>query len=231
MGEIIPARRFVGESGTPVLTVDGAGCAPAEVVEIAAALAPFPRAVNQYPGLRRCFDERDAAAWSYATGLLRAIAPYVSGAFDIDGYDLVEASFSLVTTPPGALTPVQRTPHFDSVDPDLYAVLHYLAPCAGTAFYRHRQTGLETISVATVDAYVAQARRDAAQAAADYVRGDTAAYACTGHVEGSAGRVVAYPARLLHSGMIPAGFHGSADPRAGRLTANFFIRAHKPAGS
>ncbi|MEO1968780.1 MAG: DUF6445 family protein [Sphingomonadaceae bacterium] len=53
----------------------------------------------------------------------------------------MEAGFSLVTTPHRQLSPVQRTPHFDSVDPDFYAVMHYLASCAGTAFYRHRAGG------------------------------------------------------------------------------------------
>lgn len=222
-------RVFVGAGKTPVLTLDGAGPPPDQIVEVAAALAPFAPAANNYPGLRRCFDERDGAAWAYAAGLMRTIAPYLAGAFELEGFDLVEASFSLVTTPSAQLKAVQRTPHFDSVDADLYAVLHYLAPCGGTAFYRHRSTGLEIIRADTADLYVAHARRDAGAAPADYIRGDTAAYQCLSHVEGRAGRIVAYPARLLHSGCIPPGFRGSADPRAGRLTANFFVRAHPAA--
>lgn len=225
-GDVVPVLCGVGDDLTPVMTLDRIGPATAAIIAMAAALAPFPPARNNYPGLRRIVGERDAAAFAYVVALLREATPYLAGAFDLDGFDLVEASFSLVTASAATLSEVQRAPHFDDVSPDHYAVMHYVAPCAGTAFFRHRATGIEVVTPATVDRYVAAARATAAPTG--YVAGDTAGYECIGRVEGRAGRLVAYPAALLHSGVIPPSFVGSDDPAVGRLTTNIFIRARRP---
>ncbi|MDE2562022.1 MAG: hypothetical protein KGL48_07200 [Sphingomonadales bacterium] len=221
----MPKLNRFGDARVPVMQVDAAGPPLAQVVALARRLAPFPAAMNNYPGLRRVLSESDGPAFEYVVALLQEATPYIAGAFDIAAFELVEASFSLVTALPSQLAAVQRAPHFDDVDPDLYAVLHYAAPCAGTAFFRHRASGTEVVTAANVDAYVAAAR--CTPVALGYVGFDDPAFACTGHVEGVAGRLIAYPARALHSGLIPHGFIPSADPAAGRLTANLFIRTRR----
>lgn len=225
---MLPARMFVGGSRTPVLTVDGIGPDPAAIVGMARALGPFPRATNNYPGLRRIIGPADTAAWAYVAKLLNDAASFIGGAFDVDGFDLVEASFSLVTTPPEMLTPIQRLPHFDGVKDDLVALLHYATPCAGTAFYRHCATGIELVTPENVDRFVAIARGETWRAGPGYIHPDGAgAFEPIGHVEGLAGRLVAYPGRLLHSGVIPQGFNFSADPGSGRLTTNIFLKTRR----
>lgn len=224
---MIAERRTIGESRTPVLVIDNIGADAAATMSLAQRLAPFPQAGNNYPGVRRILNTEDGSAWTYVIDLLEEAKPYIAGAFDLDGFDLVEASFSLVTTPAQLLTPVQRVPHFDSVDDDFYALLHYQSQCDGTAFYCHRATGIELVSPECLDRYVALARRDAASAEPDYIRGSTPSYECMGRVNGLARRLVAYPGRLLHSGIIPVGFAGSANPAEGRLTTNIFIRGHR----
>jgi len=222
---VAPRLNRFGETKVPVVQVDAVGPSVGEIVALARALAPFPTAVNNYPGLRRIVRESDGAAFAYVVALLEQATPYIAGAFDLDAFDLVEASFSLVTTPSARLTAVQRAPHFDDVDPDLYAVLHYVAPCAGTAFFRHRASGTEVVTAASVDAYVEAARRT--PVASGYVGLADPAFECTGRIEGLAGRLVAYPARALHSGVIQSSFAGHADPARGRLTTNLFIRARR----
>ncbi|MEQ1725838.1 MAG: DUF6445 family protein [Sphingopyxis sp.] len=219
----LPALNHFGNARAPVVTVDGIGQDAPSVRATAATLAPYGVVGNAYPGLRRVLSEADSDAFAYATALLEAAAPYLGGAFGIDGFDMIEASFSLVTTPATALTPVQRAPHYDSLDANLYAVLHYLAPCAGTAFYRHRMSGIEMLSPANMESYVAAART--AEQPPGYIIGDNPNYERIGAVEGLEGRLVGYPARLLHSGIIPPDFMPSSDPATGRLTTNIFIRA------
>lgn len=219
-----PQRKLVGNDRTPLLIVDGIGPPPQDIVALADALAPFPPAGLNYPGLRRMIMPADESAFAYVWALLDQAKPYLGGAFDLDGFDLTEASFSLVTTPPNALTPEQRAPHFDSVDPAIIAILHYITPCAGTAFYRHRPTAIECVSDTVVDEFVALARPAAERAPADYIHATTADYELIEHVDGVPGRLVAYPGNLLHSGIIPPGMSFSADPRKGRLTANLFIQ-------
>jgi len=147
-----------------------------------------------------------------------------------NGADLVECNFSIVTTPPEALTPLQRLPHFDAADPGRIAVLHYLCgPSAGgTAFYRHRTTGFETVSLSRMEDYAERLDADLARHGdpkAEYLRGDTALFEQTYRVGAAFNRLVIYRGWTLHSGTVPAGLALSGDPRAGRLTVNTFLQA------
>lgn len=201
-----------------------------EIREIATALAPYPALKgNYYPGLRRIIEPADLAADAYVERLCRDAAPFIAGAFDIDGFSLLEASFSLVTTPPLNLSSPQRAPHFDSTDPKHYALLHYLRVPAGsgTAFYRQRSTRIERVTDTNVAQFVTVAEREAAMLAPDsgYISGSDKFFEQIGAVEAVPDRLLIYPGGLLHSGIIPTGMSFSADPDDGRLTANLFVRA------
>lgn len=218
-----PRRLLVGQTQSPVLSLDAIGPRPDDVRQIAAALAPFPQPVKSYyPGVRRMIGPHERDAWAYVQALLNEAAPYIGGAFDCDGFDLIEASFSLVTAQPETLAPIQRAPHFDGTDPMQVAVLHYLADTDGTAFFRHRRTGIERVTDANADGYIDHARRQ--QPPATYITGSNDDYEEIGRIEGIAGRLAAYPVGLLHSGLIGADVSLSPDPMLGRLTCNLFIR-------
>lgn len=224
-----PLLRRIGTHDSPLVVVDDVSGDVGGIIEMAAALAPFGRARgSHYPGLRRVIDPRDGAATAYVDRTLEACAPFVGGAFDADGFDLIEASFSIVTDPPAALSPAQRVPHFDSTDPDYLAILHYLGGTAntGTAFYRQRETGIERIDESNVGAYVGAARC-AGAALSGYVSGSNAPFEQVAGVDAAPDRLIIYQGCLLHSGIIPPGLPLSADPRLGRLTANFFVKAYR----
>ncbi|MEP7130072.1 MAG: DUF6445 family protein [Sphingomicrobium sp.] len=218
-----------GTSQSPVVVVDGFSGSVEDVARLADALAPFPPiAGNYYPGVRRVIREADADAYAYVFETCRQAAPFVGGAFEVDGFDLVEGSFSLVTLQPQELEPVQRAPHFDSPDQNLFALLHYLRvpPGSGTAFFRHRSTGIERVTEATVHQFATAARSEAAKLPGDsgYMHGSDQYYKQIGAVEGIPDRVIIYHSSLLHSGIIPPDMSFSADPSQGRLTANLFLR-------
>lgn len=205
------------------------GCA-GEIVEIAAGLAPYPVHANYYPGVRRVITGADEAADAYVAETCERAAQFIGGAFDIDEFDLLEASFSIVSTPPGQLSRPQRAPHFDTTDQKHLALLHYLQlpEGSGTAFYRQRKTGIERVTEANVGLFVRTAQADAAALPPDsgYISGSDAFYEQIGAVEAVPDRLVIYQGSLLHSGIIPPGMSFSADPREGRLTANLFVRGH-----
>ena len=216
----------LGQAATPLLVIDRATGDAAGAAALAAGLGPFPPARgNSYPGLRRVIGASDAAAAGYVRGLLGRLAPVIDRTFGGDGFDLLSASFSIVTTPPDALAPVQRAPHCDAVDPAHLAMMHYLANTAdgGTAFFRQRATGIERVSTGNVAAFVAAADAEAA-GWRGYIAGPNPSFEEIGRVAGVVDRVVAYPGSLLHSGLIPPDASLSADPAHGRLTANFFVR-------
>ena len=150
-----------------------------------------------------------------------------SGTFDIEGFTLTEASFSMVTTAPSDLSPPQRAPHFDSPDPKHYALLHYLHVPAGsgTAFYRQRSTGIERVTEGNLAQFVTCAKREAALLLDDsgYIAGSDEFFEQVATVEAVPDRLLIYQGGLLHSGIIPDGMSFSSDPREGRLTANLFV--------
>lgn len=226
-----PELRRFGDSQSPVVVIDDFSGRCDEIVRIAQALGPYPNAAgNHYPGLRRFITEADDAANAYVDRTCEAAARFIAGAFDVDGFDLVQASFSMVTLRPSELQPVQRAPHFDSDDPKYYALLHYLRVPAGsgTAFYRQRSTGIERVTPTNLARFVETAKADAARLDADsgYIRGSDAFFEQIGAVEAVPDRLVIYQGSLLHSGIIPDGMSFSTEPRLGRLTANLFVRGH-----
>ena len=221
-----PELRRVGEAQSPVVVVDDFTGRVDEVVDLAVAMAPFPSSSGTYyPGLRRPIAVGDAA-YDYVERLLEAAAPFIGGGFDVDTFELLEASFSMVTTPPGALDPAQRAPHFDSTDPDYLALLHYLGDTPGTAFFRQCATGIELVDDRNVDQFVATARRVNGDLSG-YTFGSNRHYEQIGRIEGVRDRLAIYRGSMLHSGIIPPDMTFSADPRLGRLTANIFIKGRR----
>lgn len=218
----------IGQSGSRVVVIDDFLNEAARVVDIAAAATPFPpEGQTAYPGRRRQIGPGDPAS-AYVMGVLQKVAPVIGQAFGVSGFGIVEASFSMVTTPPDALSPVQRLPHYDWADPRMVAVLHHLhhLPDTGTAFYRHIASGIERVDAESVSR-LRQAMRDE-DAQRGLSPGFTAEtndrYEKIFHVEGRFNRLVIYQGALLHSGYIPPDFAFSDDPRSGRLTGNIFVR-------
>jgi hypothetical protein len=226
-----PELRRFGNSQSPVVVIDEFSGDPEGVGRIAEALAPYPNVGSgYYPGVRRMINEADSTAWGYVQRTCEDAAQFIAGAFDVEGFELLEASFSLVMTNPAELSLRQRAPHFDSTDPKYYALLHYLRVPAGsgTAFYRQRTTGIERVTDLNVSTFVPVAQVEAAKLPADsgYITGSDTFFEQIGAVEAVPDRLIIYQGSLLHSGIIPKGMNFSADPREGRLTANLFVRAH-----
>lgn len=227
---IRPERQLVGQTQSPVVTLEGLDVDWRALVAAAGVLAPFPAAHGiYYPGLRRIFGEGDGAAWGLTRGLLEQAAPYIAGGFDCDGFTLVEANFSLVTTAADALAPAQRHPHFDSTDPAFIALIAYLFPDdpdGGTAFYRHRETGIEVVDEANRAWFVAAAQAEAPELSGYFAPGDRG-YEPIGAIAARFGRIGIWRGNLLHSGLVPASATLSPDPHRGRLTLNLFLQLRR----
>jgi hypothetical protein len=220
-------RRF-GKSQTPVVVIDDFSGSLEHILEIADELAPYPRHTNYYPGLRRIFTTADTAANAYVEETCERAAQFIADAFGFDAFDLVEASFSMVTLKPTELTSPQRAPHFDTTDQKDLALLHFLRapPNSGTAFFRQRTTGIERVTELNVSAYIPVAEVQIPQLASDsgYFHGSDEFFEQIGAVEAAPDRMIIFQGSLLHSGIIPPDMLLTNDPRQGRLTANIFVR-------
>lgn len=225
-----PELRRFGETQSAVVVIDRFSGDLERILDIAEALAPYPPHSTYYPGVRRVIMPADKAADNYARETCERAGQFIAGAFDIDDFDLVEASFSMVTADPRALSRPQRAPHFDTTGQKDLALLHYLhvPPGTGTAFYRQRSTGIERVTEANLGEFVRTAKADAAKLPADcgYIHGSDQYYEQIGAVEALPDRLIIYQGSLLHSGIIPRDMRFSAEPREGRLTANLFVKGH-----
>ena len=189
-----------------------------------ASLQNFAKITPQYPGIRAPIPVPIATAW------LATLAPMLNSVFGraTHGWEM-QAWYSLVTTPPRDLIPLQRFPHVDGTDPQQVAMMLYLhrTDHGGTAFFRHRSTGFEALTDETFPQYRAALEQDVRNhglPAAAYVTDGEPLFEKTYASEGRFNQAIFYRGNLLHSGVIADGSDLSSDPREGRLTINAFFR-------
>lgn len=193
-----------------------------------ACLQKFAKITPQYPGLRAPLDAATAAAWP------AALSPLLSTLFgEPHGRWAMQAWYSIVALPPDRLAPVQRLPHVDGTDPRQVAMMLYLNRTrhGGTAFYRHRSTGLEALTAENWPTYKAALESEIARSGvppAAYPSDGAPYFDRTYVTSGAFNQAVFYRGNLLHSGVIDNAAPLLPDPREGRLTINAFFR---PPGS
>jgi hypothetical protein len=228
-----PARQqqvrieLIGREQNPLVVIDNFFAAPDQLLEQATSEPGFiAQASDFYPGLRK------PITGDYPAQSLRTIVPLVREVFAIAAEREAQLSlcaFSLTTTPPEKLRPIQSVPHIDTHDPLQFAMVHYLCAEAfgGTSFYRHRSTGFETITQERLADYfkiLKQEVMDEQQTRFDYINGDTRLFERIYQMPAVFNRAIVYRSNQLHSGDISAHLGLSEVPSQGRLTANTFFR-------
>ncbi len=218
-----PAVEHIGSDNEPVVIIDDFHPEP-DRLRAMAAQSTFQTFAPYYPGVQAQADARHLIP---VDPVLRDVLRNIFGIKT--GISVVQCTFSLVTTPEADLAPIQRLPHVDTTDAGRIALLHYLSgsETGGTAFYRHRATGLDTLTPERFEFYKAALEPEGLPKSG-YMRGSDDRFEMIHHVAAKPNRAVLYRSRLLHSGMIPEDANFSADPAQGRLTVNTFFQA-KPA--
>lgn len=218
--------RTVGEEQTPVIVIDDFALDTAGVVNHACEAVNFVvDATAAYPGVRA------PLARSHVVAELNALYPLLSQVYAVPAelkMRPVNAVYSLVTTPAEDLKVLQRVPHFDSSKPYYMAITHYLGSgdFGGTALYRHKPTGFETVTDERLATYI-KAGDDYLAAHGDpepaYFGASDDHYEQFEQIDYRPNRLVAYPGCLLHSGLVDPARDINPDPRTGRLTSNVFV--------
>ncbi len=211
-----------GDERRPLIAIDDFWPDPEGLREDAASLK-MGTIGPHYPGVRAPVPPR------LAETMRRRIAPLLAEHFALDPAPAVsEAYYSLVTTAPAALAPIQRLPHFDGVEPRRIAVLLFLGhgEQGGTAFYRQRATGYESIDAARLDRFKAELDHGVQAHGlpdAAYIAGDTALYERISVQPARFNRALIYAGNTLHCAALPPDVELSTDPLVGRLTLNLFL--------
>lgn len=191
---------------------------------MAAQAAAFQPARRHYPGIRAPLPS------DYFAQVRRVLATVLQGVFEIPGsIRILDASYSIVTTPPRNLSIEQRIPHVDAVDVDRLALVHFLSHDGdGTAFYRHRATGYETVDAHRSDNYFARLNAELKNQGAPppaYIHDTNVQFERIAGVEARYNRAVIYRGMQLHSGAINPEASLDANSETGRLTITAFLTA------
>lgn len=214
--------RTIGIEAQPLAVIDGFAADP-DALRAAAIASRFGPAGHHYPGIRAPLpaDYHDRQA--------PVIADVLRDVFGHRGrVEVIDASFSIVTTPPAALSLPQRLPHCDAFGAERIALIHYLSPGGGdgTAFFRHRSTGFEMIDETRAPVYFDRLNgelRSGYAAPKGYIADSSALFERTLLVDARYNRALLYRSYVLHSGAIAPDAVLLPDPARGRLTVTAFL--------
>ena len=213
-----------GREPIKVVVLDNYLTDPDAMVDLAVQGPDFAPNGPFYPGIRA-----PVPPTSFQT-LLGPLAEILPRCFDYSGRaGLRECNFSLVTTPSDQLQPIQRLPHFDSLEYGRVAALLYLGQGdrqGGTAFYRQRSTGFESVDAGRFAAFEAALHADVAHHGlpdAAYIDETSPIYELIGRHEARFNRMIVYLSSSLHCAHIPKDFAFDPNPATGRLTVNAFL--------
>jgi hypothetical protein len=217
---------YIGDEKEPIIIIDNYS-GQVDYLLSQAIAAHYSDPGISYPGVRA------NTASNYLLVRQKLLSNAIQQTFGFnDGISSASCSFSIVTTLPEMLSPAQRIPHYDDTSPDLLAALHYLKSDAtgGTAFYKHRRTGFETITPERAKTYSEALREDDREYGPPepgYIYGNNKRYKMTAEIPAKPDRLVIYRGRTLHSGVIPETFALTDDPLLGRVTMNTFLTRTK----
>lgn len=211
----------IGTEAQPLVILDDFAPDPDRLRSFAQA-ADFTPALNHFPGVRAALPA------AYLATQLPIIAAAAKAFGRTGPITVVDASFSIVSTPAPDLTIPQRLPHIDAFTEDRIALVHYLSPedGDGTAFFRHRSTGFETVDETRRDLFFRHLdieMRHGGVPPPEYVLGDTPLFECLRTEPARYNRALLYRSWNLHSGAISSDNLLAADPGAGRLTVTGFL--------
>jgi hypothetical protein len=213
----------VGDEKTPLLVIDNFVADPDRLVR-RAATRMYGAGGRYYPGIRA------EAPISYQQLFTIQLRDLLFDFFELKGssFKFPLCHYSVVTAAPQNLEFLQRIPHFDSRDRNGLATIHYLfrRDLGGTAFYRHRSTGFESIDDTRLERYFKTLNEENAgphSPGPGYINGDTPLFEQIAKQDGVFNRLLLYPRNVLHSGNISADFVPDPNPSTGRLSINSFI--------
>ena len=217
----------IGRCRIAISRIDDVLHDPEGVAALGFAQSYAPDGSNLYPGVRAPMPE------SFSTAFRAWLTPILHRNGMLEGGRELsrDASFfSVVTTASTDLLPIQRIPHYDSTDPNLFAAVIYLCDTrfSGTSFYRHRKTGYEEITGENQNNYRLALDNDMrihGVPRREYMNGDNLLFEAIFSNELTFNSAIIYPGRVLHAANIDRQFKPPKDKSEWRLTVTALLQA------
>jgi len=213
----------VGIEREPVVTVDGFASDP-DALRREAALLDFEPIGKYYPG------DRAPVPPTYFNAVGSTLRQVLIKFFDYrTGAKILRSYYSLATTAPYQLSLPQRIPHTDAYDDHQIAVVHFLnhEDLGGTAFFRHRSTGFETVNAQRVERYHSSLSSDFSRLGEPepaYIGGNSPMFERTHVCTHRYNRAIIYRGKLLHCADLANTPNLPDSIEHGRLTVATFIQ-------
>lgn len=226
--------KLIGRAQSPLIVINECWSKPEELQALAHTQGSFIDDPDDfYPGLRKPLP--NDVKQQLESGLNALFSEVIHNELPLPvkhalalkqlKFTLPFCAFSLTNQAPETLIPIQRIPHFDSTSHLQFALVSYLfkEDKGGTAFYRHKKTGYETIDDNRTKTYMKALQTEASTLGfpdATYINGSTTLFEQIHSEPAHFNTCILYPANLLHSGNIDAKTSLSSSPLEGRLTLN-----------
>lgn len=215
---------WVGAEREPVVIADDFVADAAGVTAVARRCS-LRDTGDYYPGSRAVVEP------AYLAAIGPAMATVLREFFGARaGVQALRAYYSLATTLPAQLSVSQRIPHVDAYDPQQIALVHFLGErdLGGTAFFRQRSTGYETVDTSRRQRYHAALAADLhthGDPPAEYIGASSPLFERTHVCAPRYNRAIFYRGTLLHCAALDGVRELPSDPQSGRLTVAGFLQA------
>jgi hypothetical protein len=223
----ILTQHIIGDEKIPLLIIDNFANSVSDLVDFSGDGSSFQADKNNfYPGKRKLMPS------DYGKQICRQYLPFFHSFFDCPQTSLAKtvlSALAIADTPVKELRPMQMLPHIDTPQSNQFAVVHYLCnqDHGGTSFYRHKETGYQTITQDRLYHYANQVKKEAMAHQIHknprYMSSSNKLFEQLYLVEARMNRAIIYPSNLLHSGNVNAALGLSSVPQKGRLTIGSFI--------
>lgn len=213
---------WIGSEREPVITVDNFSPDP-DALRDAAQKAEFAVIGEYYPGVRAKVS-RDYFE-SVGDTIRQVLREFFKYKCDVK---ILRSYYSLATKPPHQLMLAQRIPHTDAYNDQQIAILHYLCrnDLGGTAFFRQRSTGFESINENRVEAFEHALAADLDQHGdpkSCYIGSDSPLFERIHLCEPKYNRALIYRGKMLHCAALDTTPNLPHDIENGRLTIASFL--------
>ncbi len=221
-----PQITFVGKDKTPVIIIDDYISNLDEIISQVVKNAQFKgEEVTKYPGVRSSIPKPIVV--SYLKPLMKTLYKVYKFSQDLQPTP-IDNCFSLITQQPDELSAMQSWPHFDTPNPNLIAVLHYLdkGNHGGTAFFQHNKSGIDRVDDQNKDLYFKHAHDYFSVLntnSFNYCTEAHSEFTCYQKIAYKPNRLLIFPGQLLHSTLVDLETDINGNPETGRLTANMFV--------